>query len=86
MINLAGHYIRHKEEISHNLIIWTSTRRKIIIDHQQFTLIAALKLQTAVSSTSGHGIEDEDEIRSMMMNHGEWKKLLKLGRVRARRN
>ena len=52
MLNLAGHYIRHKEEMGHNLILWTPTRGKI--DRQQFTFIKALKLQT--------GLEDIDEI------------------------
>ena len=26
MLNLAGHCIRHKEEMTHNIIVWTPTR------------------------------------------------------------
>ena len=68
MLNLDGHCV-HKEEMTYNRILWTATRGKRRRGCQQFTLIDTLKLQT--------GLEDIDEIRSVMMDHGEWKKLSK---------
>ena len=44
MLNLAGHYIRHNEEMAHNLILWTQGKKRR--GSQQFTFIEALKLQT----------------------------------------
>ena len=55
MSNLAGHCIRHKEEMVHNLILWTATRGKRRRGRQHFTIIEALKLQT--------DLEDIDDIR-----------------------
>ena len=77
MLNLAGHCIRHKEEMAHNLIMWTPTRGKRRRGRQQFTFIKALKLH--------NGLEDIDEIRYVMMDRGECKKLSTLGREKARR-
>ena len=51
--------------------------KKRIRGRQQLTFVDALKLQT--------DLESIDEIRSVMMDRGKWKKLLKLGRARARR-
>ena len=72
MLNLAGHCIRNEEEMAHNLIPWTPTRGKRRQIRQHFKFIDVLKLQT--------GLENIDEIRSMMMDRGEWEKLSKLGR------
>ena len=93
MLNLAGHCVRHKEEMAHNLVLWTPTGRRPVpmgdahwtsptrgkrrIGRQQLTFVDALKLQT--------DLESIDEIRSVMMDRGKWKKLSKLGRARARR-
>ena len=77
MLNLAGHCVRHKEDMAHNLVLWTPTRGKRRRGRQQLTFVDALKLQT--------DLESIDEIRSVMMDRGKWKKLSKLGRVRARR-
>ena len=60
MLNLDGHCIRHKEEMAHNLILWTPTRGKRRRYHQHFTFIEALKLQTV--------LEDIDEIRYVIMD------------------
>ena len=77
MLNLDGHCVRHKEEIAHNLVLWTPTRGKRRIGRQQLTFLDALKLQT--------DLESIDEISSVMMDRGKWKKLSKFGRARARR-
>ena len=76
MLNLAGHCVRHKEEMDH-LVLWKPIRGKRRRGRQQLTFVDALKLQTDLEST--------DEIRSVMMDRVKWKKLLKLGRARARR-
>ena len=75
MLNLAGHCIRHKEEMDHNITLtpsFTPTRGKRIralhdLGRQQFTFIEALKLMT--------DLENIDAIRYLMMDRGEWKKL-----------
>ena len=77
MLNLAGHCIRHKEEMDHNIIRWTPTRGKRRIVRQQFTFIGDLTLQTE--------LEDIGEIGYVIIDRGEWKKLSTLGRARARR-
>ena len=71
MLNLAGHCVRHKEEMVHNLVLWTPTRGKRRRGRQQLTFVDALKLQT--------DLESIDEIRSVMMDRGKWKKLSTLG-------
>ena len=62
MLNLAGHCVRHKEEMAHNLVLWTPTRGKKRRGRQQLTFVDALKLQT--------DLESIDEIRSVMMVNG----------------
>ena len=74
MLNLAGHFVRHKEEMAHNLVLWTPTRGKRRRGRQQLTCVDALKLQT--------DLESIDEIRSVMIDCGKWKKLSKLGRAK----
>ena len=56
-------------------LLWTPTRGKRRRGIQYITSREALTLQT--------GLEDIDEIRSVMMDRDEWKKLLKLVRARA---
>ena len=68
MLNLAGHCICHKEKMVHYLILWRPTRGKRRRGRQQFMFIEALKLQS--------GLEDTDEILSMLMDHDEWKKIV----------
>ena len=67
MLNLAGHCVRHKEEMAHNLVLWTPTRGKRRRGRQQLTFVDTLKLQT--------DLESIDEIHSVMMDRGKWKKL-----------
>ena len=62
--------------MAYNLILWTPTRRKRRRGRQTFTFIEALKLQNC--------LEEFDEIRYVVMDHGEWNKLSKLGRARAK--
>ena len=53
--------------MTYNLIIWTSTRGKRRIGRQHFTFIEALQLKS--------GFENIDIRISVMMDHGELKKL-----------
>ena len=55
MLNLAGHCVRHKEEMAHNLVLWTPTRGKRRRGRQQLTFVDALKLQTDLESIDEDG-------------------------------
>ena len=67
MLNLAGHSVRHKEEMAHNLVLWTPTRGKRRRGRQQLTFVDALKLQT--------DLESIDEIRFLMVDRCKCYKL-----------
>ena len=70
-IELAGHCIRHNDEIAHNLILWTPKTGK-----RNQNICRILK--------NDCDCEEEDEIRSLMMDRAGWKKMSRSGRARAR--
>ena len=75
-LRLAGHCIRHNDEIAHNLILWTPKTGKRNRGRQPKTFVDILK--------NDCDCEEEDEIRSLMMDRAGWKKMSRSGRARAR--
>ena len=71
-LRLAGHCIRHNDEIAHNLILWTPKTGKRNRGRQPKTFLVILK--------NDFDCEDEDEIRSLMMDRAGWKKTSRSGR------
>ena len=70
-LRIAGHCVRHEEEIAHHLILWEPTRGRRAV-----TFIDNLKEDT--------NLEDAAEIKKWMENREEWRKLAKSGRAGAR--
>ena len=72
-MRLAGHCIRHEEEIAHQLLMWEPKRGQRSRERRAVTYLDNLK--------EGTNLEDAAEIRNMMMNREEWRKLAKSGRA-----
>ena len=75
-MRLAGHCIRHEEEIAHQLVMWEPKRGQRSRGRRAVTYLDNLKEDT--------NLEDAAEIRSMMTNREEWRKLARSGRAGAR--
>ena len=63
-LELAGHCIRHPEEIAYNLVLWEPTHGQLNSDGQNIDFIDALYKDT--------GLESTDELRSAMNNRDVW--------------
>ena len=75
-LRLAGHCIRHEEEIAHQLVLWEPKRGQRNRGRRAVTYLDNLKEDT--------NLEDAGEIRIKMMNREEWRKLARSGRAGAR--
>ena len=74
-MRLAGHCVRHPEEVAHNLILWIPKQGTRTRGRQSKTFI----------ETQKHDFEcEEDELRKLMMDREIWKSLVRSGRARAR--
>ena len=62
-MRLAGHCVKHPEEVAHHLIIWTPKQGTRTRGRQSKTFIETLK----------HDCEcEEDELRKLMMDREIW--------------
>ena len=68
-LQLAGHCVRHEDEIAHHLVLWEPTRRRRN-RRRGITFIDNLKEDT--------GLECAGELKVMMNNRKVWKKLAHL--------
>ena len=62
-IRIAGHCLRHNDEIAHNLILWESQFGRRNRGKQKYSYIDNLKEDT--------DLKDIDEIRKVMIDRGE---------------
>ena len=75
-LRLAGHCIRHSEEIANILVLWEPTKGNRSRGRQAVNYIDVLKKDTQ--------LEEAEEIRTAMMNRIVWKKWTKSGRAGAK--
>ena len=75
-LRIAGHCIRHDDEVAHDLILWQPTSGKSNRGRKAVTYIDNLKKDT--------GLDDVNEIRNVMMIRDDWKKIVKKGRTGVR--
>ena len=75
-LKIAGHCVRHPEEIAHHLILWEPTKGKRNRGRRAVNFMDNLKEDT--------GLEDIKEVKILMENRVEWQKLVKSGRVDTR--
>ncbi len=75
-MRLAGHCIRHDDEIAHHLALWEPTRGTRCRGRQAVTYVDVLRRDT--------NLESAQEIRTVMLNRVGWKSHIKSSRVGAR--
>ena len=75
-LRLAGHCVRHEEEIAHHLVLWEPKRGQRNRGRRTVNYLDNLKEDT--------NLEDAGEIRRWMNNRDEWRKLARSGRAGAR--
>ena len=75
-LRIAGHCIRHDDEVAHDLILWQPTSGKSNRGRKAVTYIDNLKKDT--------GLDDVNEIRNVMMIRDDWKIIVKKGRTGVR--
>ena len=75
-LRLAGHCVRHEEEIANQLVLWEPTRGPRRRGRQAVTYVDYLKSIT--------GLDDANDLRTAMLNRDEWRNRFKLGRAGAR--
>ena len=63
-LKLAGHCVRHKEEISSNIVLWEPTRGRFRRGRKKKNFVDVLKEDT--------GLENAQEIKTAMMNRNLW--------------
>ena len=63
-LKLAGHCVRHKEEISSNIVLWEPTRGRFRRGRKKKNFVDVLKENT--------GLENAQEIKTAMMNRNLW--------------
>ena len=74
-MRLAGHCVRHTEELAYNLILWTPKQVTRTRGRQSKLFIETLKRDCEC---------EEDELRKLMMIIEIWKSLARSDRARAR--
>ena len=62
-MRIAGHCLRHNDEIAHNLILWEPKFGRINGGRQKYSYIDNLKEDT--------DLKDIDQIRKVMIDRGE---------------
>ena len=67
-MRLAGHCVRHSDEIAHQLVLWDPNRGRRSRGRPAATYVDVLRRDTR--------LDDTNEIRSVMMNRAVWRKLV----------
>ena len=75
-LKIAGHCVRHKEEIANQLVFWQPTRGKRKRGRQAVTYVDCLLQDT--------GLEEVNELKTLMQDRTQWSNEIKLGRAGAR--
>lgn len=71
-LKLAGHCVRHSEEIASQLILWEPSRGRSKRGRKPVDYIDLIKRDT--------GLENPNEIRNSMLDRDVWKKFIRLAR------
>ena len=71
-LRLAGHCIRHPEEIANQLVLWEPTQGRTSRGRPKLTYIDNLKSDT--------GLLDINEIKTAMEDRKLWKDIIKIAR------
>ena len=75
-LRLAGHCVRHEEEIANKLVLWQPTEGRANRGRRPVNYIDNLKSDT--------GLEDISEIKTVMMDRVRWKEYVTVARTGAR--
>ncbi len=75
-MKLAGHCIRHSEEIASKLVLWEPSKGRMDVGRRAITYIDVLKQDT--------GLCCSDEIRTAMLDREGWKQRAASVRAEAR--
>ena len=75
-LKLAGHCVRHSDEVASNLILWEPSQGRMNVGRRAVTYIDVLKEDT--------GLETTNELKTAMKDRNEWRRYAKLTRARAR--
>ena len=75
-LRIAGHCVRHKEEIANQLVLWQPTTGQRSRGRQSVSYIDCLLEDT--------GADNVNEVETMMMDRELWRGNVRLGRPRGR--
>ena len=68
-MRIAGHCMRHKEEIANKLVLWEPTEGRARRGRRKFTYIKALLDDT--------GMKNVQKLQTVMQDRDEWRKRVK---------
>ena len=71
-LRLAGHCVRHKEEMASDLVLWEPTHGRPSRGRKHLTYIDTLRKDT--------GLEDTKDIRNVMLDRNSWRDIVKNSR------
>ena len=75
-LRIAGHCVRHKEEIANQLVLWQPTTGQRSRGRQSVSYVDCLLEDT--------GADNVNEVETMMMDRELWRGNVRLGRPRGR--
>ena len=71
-LKLAGHCVRHPEEIASQLVLWEPSRGTAVRGRKKTSFPDVLRRDT--------GLDDLDDIKKCMLNRDRWRELVALAR------
>ena len=75
-LKLAGHLMRHDKEMAHKLFLWEPTNGITIRGRKIITFVDNLREDI--------GLDDINEIKTMILDRNDWREKAKKSRARAR--
>ena len=75
-LRIAGHCVRHKDEMASELVLWQPTTGQRSRGRQAVSFIDCLLEDT--------GVDEVNELETMMMDQALWRRNVMLGRAGAR--